>query len=77
MTVSYFEEKRFQVVEDEINVPIALSAFRDNDGFKLPGPAIYSQADPLTALDKLMSHVQQAHDNRDPSRLQHVHLACR
>ena len=34
MTVSYFEEIRFQA-KDEINVPIALSAFRDKERFQL------------------------------------------
>ena len=33
--------------KDEINVPITLSVFRDKNGFNVPGPAIYSQADPL------------------------------
>ena len=37
MTVSYFEEKRFQE-KDEINVPMALSVFRDGTVSKFPAP---------------------------------------
>ena len=45
MTVSYFEEKRFQGKR----MRLTSCAFRDNkNGFKILGPAIYSQADPLT-----------------------------
>ena len=49
--------------KDEINVPMALSVFRDGEnGFKIPGPAIYSQADPLTLGKK-------PHTN--PTRISH------